>query len=139
MKIFTEDFSVKAGPGIDVVDISAGLNSILKRSGVVKGCMNVTAIGSTASVGTIEFEPGVVEDLKKAINKMAPKGGSYDHDKAWHDGNGHSHVQAAMMGPSVVVPVRNGKINLGTWQQVVVINHDNRSRIRSVSVTVVGE
>jgi secondary thiamine-phosphate synthase enzyme len=80
----------------------------------------------------------VVEDLKQAINRMAPPGLPYEHERAWHDGNGHSHVQAALMGSSISVPIREGSLALGTWQQVVVINHDNRSRRRPVEVTIIG-
>jgi secondary thiamine-phosphate synthase enzyme len=95
-------------------------------------------VGSTGSITTIEFEPGVVEDLKRAINRLAPPDLEYEHEKAWHDGNGHSHVQSALLGPSVVLPVRNGRLKLGTWQQVVAINHDNRSRARTIEVSITG-
>ena len=94
--------------------------------------------GSTGSITTIEYEPGVVQDLKDAVNRLAPPGMDYAHERAWHDGNGHSHVQAALLGPSISVAVRKGRLALGTWQQVVVINHDNRSRSRRVEVTVTG-
>ena len=95
-------------------------------------------VGSTGSLTTIEYEPGVVADLKDAIERLAPKGMAHAHEEAWHDGNGHSHVQAALLGPSIHLPVREGRLKLGTWQQVVVINHDNRSRRRSIEMTVVG-
>ena len=96
-------------------------------------------IGSTGSITTIEYEPGVISDLKRAINRMAPPGEAYENEEAWHDGNGHSHVQAALIGPSIVIPIRNGSVSLGTWQQVVVINHDNRPRERTIDVSIVGE
>jgi secondary thiamine-phosphate synthase enzyme len=95
-------------------------------------------IGSTGSLTTIEFEPGVVEDLKQAISRLAPPDLEYEHEKAWHDGNGHSHVQAALLGPSIVIPIRDGQLKLGTWQQVVAINHDNRPRTRTVEVSITG-
>ena len=95
-------------------------------------------VGSTGSLTTIEYEPGVVEDLKAAMNRIAPPDITYAHELAWHDGNGHSHVQAAMMGPSIVVSIREARLRLGTWQQVVAINHDNRSRRRKVEVTIIG-
>jgi secondary thiamine-phosphate synthase enzyme len=95
-------------------------------------------VGSTGSITTIEYEPGVVEDLKAAVDRLAPQGGFYVHEEAWHDGNGHSHVQAALLGPSLSVPVRDGRFQLGTWQQVVVINHDNRARQRTIEVTIIG-
>ncbi len=87
---------------------------------------------------SFEFEPGVIHDLKEAVKRLAPPDAVYEHELAWHDGNGHSHVQAAIIGPSIVAPVRNGKIRLGTWQQIVVINHDNHARKRLVEVTVTG-
>jgi secondary thiamine-phosphate synthase enzyme len=103
------------------------------------GTLHATAIGSTASLSTIEFEPGAVQDLKDAITRLAPPGRDYAHEMAWHDGNGHSHVQAALLGPSLVVPVRSGQMRLGTWQQAILINHDNRARRREVEVTVFGQ
>lgn len=95
-------------------------------------------VGSTGSITTIEFEPGVVADLKDAVDRIAPRDLVYQHELAWHDGNGHSHVQAAIMGPSITLPIRSGKFRLGTWQQVVAINHDNKSRQRSIEITLTG-
>jgi secondary thiamine-phosphate synthase enzyme len=95
-------------------------------------------LGSTGSITTIEFEPGVVADLKRAITRLAPPEMVYEHEKAWHDGNGHSHVQAALVGPSIALAVRSSRLALGTWQQVVAINHDNRPRNRPIAVTVTG-
>ena len=129
---------VRMQSGIDIVDISGGLQKLIKKSNIVNGTLNVTVIGSTCSITTIEFEPGVVEDLKQAINRLAPPGMEYEHEKAWHDGNGHSHVQAALLGPSIVLPIKDGKLSLGTWQQVVAINHDNRARKRIIEVSLVG-
>lgn len=124
--------------GIDIVDISQQLQGLVKKSKIANGTLNATVVGSTSSVTTIEFESGAVEDLKRAIARLAPPGMEYEHEKAWHDGNGHSHVQAALLGPSVALPVRNGLLGLGTWQQVVVVNHDNKSRGRTVEVTIIG-
>jgi len=121
-----------------MVNISDRLQRIVSESGILNGSTNITVIGSTGSITTIEYEPGVVEDLKHAINRIAPPELEYAHEKAWHDGNGHSHVQAAMIGPSLVVAIRNGKISLGTWQQIIVINHDNKPRKRPVDVTIIG-
>ena len=130
------EIALKIGP--DMVDITGLLSSIVKKSGAEKGSLHASVVGSTGSITTIEYEPGVVEDLKRAIERLAPPGVEYEHEKAWHDGNGHSHVQAALLGPSIVIPVRKGHLTLGTWQQVVVINHDNKSRKRRVEVTVIG-
>ena len=104
----------------------------------MEGSLAAAIVGSTGSITTIEYEPGVVEDLKEAINRIAPPGIYYAHEEAWHDGNGHSHVQAALLGPSISLPVRKGRLKLGTWQQVVVINHDNKPRQRTLEVTIIG-
>jgi secondary thiamine-phosphate synthase enzyme len=132
----TLEVSLKKGP--DIIDISPLLSGAIDGSGIQNGCLNATMVGSTGSLTTIEYEPGVVEDLKNAMARMAPADIPYAHELAWHDGNGHSHVQAAMMGPSISLPVRQGRLRLGTWQQAVAVNHDNRSRRRSIEVTIIG-
>ncbi len=138
LSIFNEAAEVSLKTGIDICDITNVLNSLINRSNIETGNLFAAMIGSTGSLTTIEFESGVVNDLKRAINRLAPPGQEYEHEKAWHDGNGHSHVQAALLGPSVSLPVRNGRLKLGTWQQVVAINHDNRARRRSIYVTIIG-
>ena len=120
------------------MDITGRLQTVVNSSRVSNGSLHATVIGSTGSLTTIEYEPGVIEDLKDAISRLAPSDLVYKHELAWHDGNGHSHVQAALLGPSLAVPIRKGNLYLGTWQQAVVINHDNRRRTRKVAVTVVG-
>ncbi|MDX2441510.1 MAG: secondary thiamine-phosphate synthase enzyme YjbQ [Desulfobacterales bacterium] len=130
------EISLKTGP--DICDITPEIRQLIKESQIKNGNLNATMVGSTGSLTTIEFEPGVVEDLKMAINRIAPPGLEYEHEKAWHDGNGHSHVQAALMGPSIALPVRSGQLKLGTWQQVVAINHDNGPRTRSIEVSIIG-
>jgi secondary thiamine-phosphate synthase enzyme len=136
--MYCETIAVSTKVGPDIEDITDKLAVRVRDSGVENGSLHATVVGSTGSVTTIEYEPGVVEDLKRAITKLAPPDMEYEHEKAWHDGNGHSHVQAALLGPSIVIPVRKGKMVLGTWQQVVVINHDNKSRQRRVELTVMG-
>ncbi len=126
----------QTGPGIN--DITFDAEEIVKESKITNGTAHITAIGSTGSVSTIEYEPGVIDDLKDAINRIAPPDAIYKHELAWHDGNGHSHVQAAIIGPSIVVPIRDGRLKIGTWQQIVVFNHDNNSRKRLIEVTVTG-
>jgi len=124
--------------GPDISNITDQLARIAEKSGVENGNLHASVIGSTGSLTTIEYEPGVVEDLRRAITRLAPPDMEYEHEKAWHDGNGHSHVQAALLGPSVAIPIRDGVLALGTWQQVVIINHDNRPRQRRIEVTVIG-
>jgi secondary thiamine-phosphate synthase enzyme len=129
---------VSLGTGIDILDITHDLESLVADSGIENGTVNACVIGSTGSLTTIEYEPGVVQDLKEAIDRIAPEGITYAHELAWHDGNGHSHVQAALLGPSIALSIRKGRLKLGTWQQVVAINHDNRSRKRPIEVTLIG-
>ena len=135
---FCETVNVKLSSGPDIVDITDELARCISRSNIIDGTVSVFMVGSTGSLTTIEHEPGVVADLKQAISRLAPPDKTYAHELAWHDGNGHSHVQAALLGPSIVVPIRAGKLRLGTWQQIVAINHDNRPRNRGVEVTIVG-
>jgi len=136
--IFCASVEVNLKIGPDMCDITPALENLIRESKIQTGNLSATMVGSTGSITTIEYEPGVVEDLKRAINSLAPPDLDYEHEKAWHDGNGHSHVQAALLGPSIVLPIRNRQLRLGTWQQVVALNLDNRPRIRSVEVTIIG-
>lgn len=134
----TSELVVNFQTGIDIKDITGPLKKAIKEAGIQTGSANIFIAGSTGSVTTIEYEPGVVKDLKNAVNELAPPGMEYEHEKAWHDGNGHSHVQAALLGPSLTVPIRNSGPALGTWQQVVAVNHDNRPRKRTLLLTLQG-
>jgi len=136
--MFYESMEVGLKIGPDICDITQALEGLIRKSNIGAGSLCATMVGSTGSITTIEYEPGVVEDLKRAIERIAPQGMEYEHEKAWHDGNGHSHVQAALLGPSIVLPIRNRRLKLGTWQQVVAINHDNRPRTRTIEVTLAG-
>lgn len=136
--VYCDSLNISMDTGPDILDITDKLAQMLRKAGVDHGTLHATVIGSTGSLTTIEYEPGVIEDLKRAITRLAPPDMEYEHEKAWHDGNGHSHVQAALMGPSIAIPVRNSRLVLGTWQQVVLINHDNHPRKRPVEVTVIG-
>jgi secondary thiamine-phosphate synthase enzyme len=135
---FCETINARLSTGPDIVDITDKLAACISRANISDGTVSVFMVGSTGSLTTIEHEPGVVADLKQAISRLAPPDQNYAHELAWHDGNGHSHVQAALLSPSITVPIRAGKLRLGTWQQVVAINHDNRPRNRSIEVTIVG-
>ena len=136
--VFCESIEVGLKTGPDIFDITADLERLIRDSQIEDGHLFAAIVGSTGSLTTIEYEPGVVQDLKAAINRLAPPGLEYEHEKAWHDGNGHSHVQAALLGPSIALPVRAGRLTTGTWQQVVAINHDNRARQRTIEVTITG-
>lgn len=123
----------------DMHDLTQQVSAIVAASGIEAGTVNVFNVGSTAAVGTIEFEPGLQRDLPEILDKLIPPSRSYGHEQAWHDGNAHSHLQATLLGPSLTVPVENGKPILGTWQQIFHLECDVRGRKRTVVVTVVGE
>lgn len=120
-------------------DLTDQVATIVAESGIRTGTVNVFNIGSTAAMGTIEFEPGLERDLPEILDKLIPPSRNYGHEQAWHDGNGHSHLQATVLGPSLTVPVANGKPLLGTWQQIFHLECDVRGRQRTVVITVVGD
>jgi len=122
----------------DLVDITREVSLRIRESGIVEGSVLIFVPGSTAALTTIEYESGVIEDLKEAIERIAPGNLSYRHDARWGDGNGYSHVRAALLGPSLTIPVIAGKLVLGTWQQVILCDFDNRPRKRQVVVQVSG-
>jgi len=123
----------------DVIDITSSVEAVLAESGIRDGLLTVFVPGSTASITTIEYESGVVEDFKRAIERLVPADMEYAHDARWGDGNGFSHVRAALLKPSLTIPVSGGALTLGTWQQIVFVDFDNRGRKRRVVVAVVGE
>ena len=137
--IYTDIISLSTKGFGDTQDITASVAAILEASAIQNGLITVMCQGSTGTITTIEFEPGVIEDLKEALEKIAPAGKTYQHDKAWGDGNGFSHVRAALMKPSLTIPLVQGKMTLGTWQQIVFIDFDNRPRRRKIVVQIMGE
>ena len=139
MKIITDSIDISTRGNTDIIDITHQVESILNKTGLKQGNLTVFVSGSTAGVTTIEYEPGLLKDLPETFEKLAPSGITYHHDATWGDGNGYAHVRAALLGSSYVVPFKNGKLFLGTWQQIVIIDFDNRSRRRSVVVQMIGE
>jgi secondary thiamine-phosphate synthase enzyme len=123
----------------DMHDLTDRVHAIVAHSGIHNGTVHVFNIGSTAAIGTIEFEPGLKKDLPELLDQLIPPSLDYGHEQAWHDGNGHSHLQATWLGPSLTVPIMDGKLMLGTWQQIFHLECDVRGRQRSVVVTVTGE
>ena len=123
----------------DIIDITPQVAKQVKKSAIENGCVLLFIPGSTAALTTIEFESGVVNDLKKAIDRMAPEEMYYEHNERWGDGNGYAHVRAAMIGPSLHIPVTEAKMALGAWQQVVLIDFDNRPRERRILVQITGD
>ena len=122
----------------DMHDLTELVRRIVNSSGIQTGLANIFNVGSTAAVGTIEFEPGLEQDLPGILDKLIPPSRQYGHEQAWHDGNGHSHLQATLLGPSLTVPIDGGELVLGTWQQIFHLECDVRGRQRTVLVTVVG-
>lgn len=123
----------------DVLDVTSEAADFVQASDVEDGMLLLFTPGSTAGLTTIEFEAGAVEDLKRALDLVAPRHQEYEHNRRWGDGNGHSHVRAAMLGPSLTIPVANGRLDLGTWQQIVLCDFDNRPRKRRLTLQVIGE
>jgi len=139
MKIKTVHCQLDTQGSNDIRDVTESVRKAVRELQVQEGTATVFVPGSTAGITTIEFEPGVVHDLAACFSRLAPEDAGYAHEEAWHDGNGHSHVRAGLLGPSLTVPIENGQLLLGTWQQIVVIDFDNRPRRRSYTVTVIGE
>lgn len=123
----------------DTVDLTDKVQEALSSSGLKDGVITVFVGGSTAAVTTIEYEPGLLQDLPAALERIAPKSVEYKHEEMWHDGNGHSHVRASIIGPSLVLPFKDKRLCLGTWQQVVLIELDIRARSRNVILQILGE
>lgn len=123
----------------DMHDLSEQVTAIVTASGIQNGTVNIFNVGSTAAVGTIEFEPGLQHDVPAILDKLIPPSRAYAHEQAWHDGNGHSHLQATLLGPSLIVPIAGGKLVLGTWQQIFHLECDVRERQRTIVVTVIGD
>lgn len=124
----------------DVIDITAEVNSAVQESGIKTGLVHLFVQHSTAALTTIEFEPGVLRDLRRALSVLAPDNADYAHNTRWGDGNGRSHVKAALVGPSLTIPVGNGNLMCGTWQQIVLLELDvNAGRERTIVCTITGE
>jgi secondary thiamine-phosphate synthase enzyme len=122
----------------DVIDITAGVQRVVAQAGVESGIASVFVPGSTAAVTTMEHEPGGVHDLRETLDRLVPREGPYEHNRLNHDTNSHAHIRAAIVGPSETLPVRDGRLELGTWQQVVLVDFDDRPRHRTVVVRVLG-
>jgi len=139
MKIINDSLTVSTRGFNDLKDLTGDLQEKLKNSGLQQGLLTVFVQGSTAGVTTIECEPGLVKDLSELMEKLIPSGRSYHHDERWGDANGFSHLRASLLGPSLVIPFADGKLRLGIWQQVVLVDFDNRPRQRQVFLQLLGE
>jgi secondary thiamine-phosphate synthase enzyme len=137
--VYQREIQLRTSTHGEMHDLTDAVARVVSESGVRTGLAHVFNIGSTGAVGTIEFEPGLERDLPEALDRLLPPSRQYGHEQAWHDGNGHSHLQATLLGPSLTVPIRNGALALGTWQQIFHLECDIKPRQRTVVVTVVGE
>ena len=138
MANFREEILLQTRGESQVIDITPEVAAVASRAGIAEGIVNVFAPGATAGISTIEHESGCIRDLQEALEKVAPRDGHYHHNERWGDGNGFSHVRAALMGPSLTIPLAGGTLMLGTWQQVICVDFDNHPRERRLIVTVSG-
>ncbi len=137
--IYQREVQLQTTKHREMHDLTEDVAQVVTASGVRMGVVNVFNVGSTGAIGTIEFEPGLQKDLPAILDKLFPPSREYGHEQAWHDGNGHSHLQATMLGPSLTIPIQAGKLVLGTWQQIFHLECDIKPRQRTVVVTVMGE
>ena len=138
MEVETHSINFKTNSNCDIIDITGKVEAVLSESSFDEGNVLLFAGGSTAGITTIEYEPGLLKDYPKFFDRIAPVNINYEHDNTWHDGNGHSHVRASLQGASLTVPFVNGSLTLGTWQQIIFVDFDNRSRNREVVVQLMG-
>lgn len=139
MPVFRSEFTVDAASGCDLHDVTGEVQRCVDASGLKAGLACVALAGSTGAVSTVEFEPGLIKDVPELMEKLIPSNRAYEHDNTWHDGNGFSHLRSFLVKTSHTVPFNDGRLDLGTWQQIVVMNFDNRARARRVIVQLVGE
>jgi secondary thiamine-phosphate synthase enzyme len=137
--VYQKQISIHTKGHGDMHDITDEVTDVVNASGIKTGIVSVFNVGSTAAIGTIEFEPGLQRDLPSILDHLIPPSRSYGHEQAWHDGNGHSHLQATLLGPSLTIPIADGKLILGTWQQVFHLECDVRGRQRTIALTAMGE
>lgn len=135
--IITRELKLSSDGELNIINITDRIDDIVRETNVRNGACMIFTRSSTSTVTVMEFEPGLVEDIKSALERLFPKNIPYEHEKKWHDGNGHSHVRATMMKPDLYIPILNGSLALGTWQQIVFIELDIRARERSVIVQVI--
>ena len=139
MGVFTDKLKLFTRGNCDIIDITAEISKLLVKSGMSYGTLTVFIPGATGAVTTVEYEPGLMHDIKELFEKIIPSTREYCHNAAWQDNNGHSHLRASLVGPSLSVPFCKGKMTLGTWQQIIFIDFDSRPREREIIVQIVGE
>ena len=139
MTVVTKDITLQSKGDCDIIDITSQVARNAEESGVNSGTVTLFIVGSTAGITTIEYEPNLLSDFKNMWDRLTPRNIPYEHDKTWGDGNGHSHVRASMLGASLIIPFVNKRLTLGTWQQIVLVDFDNRPRSRKIVIQIMGE
>jgi secondary thiamine-phosphate synthase enzyme len=139
MNVISKKISVYSKGEGDILDITKKVSNVLIESKLVNGILTIFVSGSTGAIITLEYEAGLLNDIPNVLDRVAPRNFSYDHEKRWHDGNGHSHVKASLIGPSLTVPFIDGKLTLGTWQQIGFIELDVRNRSRTIVIQIIGK
>ena len=139
MEVITEHIKVSTKGNSEVVDITEKVIALLHQQKLTEGNVTIFVVGSTASITTTEFEPGLRRDIPEMLERLAPSNSRYHHDDTWGDGNGHAHIRASFLGPSIIVPFSEGKLLLGTWQQIVLIDFDTRTRHRDIVIQFMGK
>jgi secondary thiamine-phosphate synthase enzyme len=136
----TETLTIKTNGNCDIINITEDVSAAVARTDIRSGTVTLFNIGSTAGITTTEFEPGLANyDIKAAFEKIAPENARYEHEQTWHDDNGHAHVRASLLGPSLSVPLVDGRLTLGTWQQIILVDFDTRPRTRTIVCQIIGE
>jgi secondary thiamine-phosphate synthase enzyme len=139
MTVITKDITLQSRGNCDIIDITSQVAKNVEKSGINSGIVALFIVGSTAGITTIEYEPNLLSDFKNMWDRVIPQNIPYEHNKTWGDGNGHSHVRASTLGASLIIPFVNKKLTLGTWQQIVFVDFDNRPRSRKIVVQILGE
>jgi secondary thiamine-phosphate synthase enzyme len=139
MTVVTKEITLQSRGNCDIIDITSEVARRVEKSGTDNGIVILFVVGSTAGLTTIEYEPNLVSDFKDMWDRVIPQGIPYEHDKTWGDGNGHSHVRASTLGASLTVPFMKKRLALGTWQQIIFVDFDNRPRSRKITVQILGE
>jgi secondary thiamine-phosphate synthase enzyme len=139
MTVITKQLSIHSKEEGEIIDITNKISQVVSETNLKNGNVTVFVSGSTGALTTIEYEPGLIQDFPKIMERIAPKDLFYEHERRWHDGNGHSHIKAALIGPSLTIPFVKGRLTLGTWQQIVFVELDIHSRVRTIIIQIIGE
>ena len=139
MTVETKEITLQSRGNCDIIDITSQVTEHIEKSGIDNGIITLFVVGSTAGITTIEYEPNLLSDFKDMWDRVIPQNMSYEHNKTWGDGNGHSHVRASTLGPSLTVPFVNKRLTVGTWQQIIFVDFDNRPRSRRIAIQILGE